>query len=651
MLFISLLSFNQTIFAQDNAPSYQSMIQLGDKEYNKGEYIKAKSYYQEALRIKKDDANAKSKLNKTLQKIREQGEKEEIFYQHIDIADNHYNNGDYEKALSEYNKAIKIFPKDSYTLEKIQELNTIIKEEKDKIASFNEMLKIADNFFSQEKYTEAVLQYESALKIYPNHITTKEKLENAKAKKEEYDLKVSDFEKLKREGNELELRKKYSDAIEKYQQAAILFPDDEDIKNTIISLETKKDHADRYNAQISIADSLYLEKSYEKAKEAYNEALSIISNDDYSLDMISRIDETLNSDEYLSLKNYLDIIEEAKKFESENKWDEALDKYQSALKMNPNDEFSTQKINYLTELISNRNKEIQTNAQYAALISQGDKAIENNDYYSALDLYSQAYNLIPDRSEAKEKRDNTQKQINEIETQLALEKQKWDEYYNIAMDAAQSFMTQQNYAEAIKEYNKALRYKNNDALATQGLNEATKLNEARLAAISAEYNQHISNGNIQYESKNYDQAIEHFSKALALNTGDTYPSDMINRIGTILQENKLETLVGEKLEIASNTTKRFSFKPIDVTVRKNNYILIKGKNLSNNSFTMFVAYGNDKGRSGSFILRIPDNENTNDFIIRIGAQYKWFSEDNTWIEMTPENGNIEIELMEITKGN
>ena len=126
---------------------------------------------------------------------------------------------------------------------------------------------------------------------------------------------------------------------------------------------------------------------------------------------------------------------------------------------------------------------------------------------------------------------------------------------------------------------------------------------------------------------------------------------MINRIGTILQENKLETLVGEKLEIASNTTKRFSFKPIDVTVRKNNYILIKGKNLSNNSFTMFVAYGNDKGRSGSFILRIPDNENTNDFIIRIGAQYKWFSEDNTWIEMTPENGNIEIELMEITKGN
>ena len=219
------------------------------------------------------------------------------------------------------------------------------------------------------------------------------------------------------------------------------------------------------------------------------------------------------------------------------------------------------------------------------------------------------------------------------------------------MDAAQSFMTQQNYAEAIKEYNKALRYKNNDALATQGLNEATKLNEARLAAISAEYNQHISNGNIQYESKNYDQAIEHFSKALALNTGDTYPSDMINRIGTILQENKLETLVGEKLEIASNTTKRFSFKPIDVTVRKNNYILIKGKNLSNNSFTMFVAYGNDKGRSGSFILRIPDNENTNDFIIRIGAQYKWFSEDNTWIELTPENGNIEIELMEITKGN
>ncbi|MBR2021236.1 MAG: tetratricopeptide repeat protein [Clostridia bacterium] len=34
--------------------------------------------------------------------------------------------------------------------------------------------------------------------------------------------------------------------------------------------------------------------------------------------------------------------------------------------------------------------------------------------------------------------------------------------------------------------------------------------------MSAEYNQYISNGDIQFEGKNYDKAIEYYTKALAL---------------------------------------------------------------------------------------------------------------------------------------
>ena len=57
ILFIISLAFyilviNDKTFAQDVAPTYQSLINNGDKEFNKGEYIKAKSDYQEALRLK-----------------------------------------------------------------------------------------------------------------------------------------------------------------------------------------------------------------------------------------------------------------------------------------------------------------------------------------------------------------------------------------------------------------------------------------------------------------------------------------------------------------------------------------------------------------------------------------------------------------------
>lgn len=651
LTFSILAATNLDIKAQEQAPSYNSLISQGDKEFNNQEYIKAKTYYQEALRIRKDDPTAKSKLNKTLQKIREQSEKEEIFYQYIDEGDGHYNNGDYEKSLQSYKKAKTLFPKDEYVNEQIKTVSQIINDEKDKIASFNDIIKIADNFMSQGKYTEAVLQYKTALDLYPNNSTAKEKYHSAKSKKEEYDSDNANFEQLKREGQEFALRKRYTESIAKYEEALAIFPNDSELKEQINAVKNKRDISDRYNLKINEADNLYLEKSYERAKALYNEALEIIPDDSYSIDMIDRIDETLNSSEYQSLKTYLSLIEEAKTLENNNETDAALTKYKAALKSNPGDEFATQKIDLLTNTINKRNKEIETNAQYNTLVKNGDDSVNKEDFYAALDYYTQAYELIPNKTEAKEKKESTQKRINEIEAQLALEKQKWEEYYNNAMASAQIFMNEKNYTEAIKEYNTALRYKKNDSAATQGLNDATQLNEAKLAAVSAEYNQYISNGDIQFESKNYDKAIEYYTKAESLDTGYTYPSEMINRISTILQENKLEQLVNSSIQIISNQTKRFTFNPIDVTTRKNNYILIKAKNLSENAYTMFISYGSAKGNSGSLIIRIPNNQDVNDYIIRIGAQYKWFSEDNTWIEITPENGNIEIQLMEITKGN
>ncbi len=650
LVFSILTISNSKLSAQNTTPTYQSLITMGDKEFNNAEYIKAKSYYQEALRIKKDDPTAKSKLNKTIQKIREQSEKEEIFFQYIDEADIHYDNGDYEKALASYNKAVKLFPKDEYTLEQIKIVTQKIKDEKENIAAFNEFINNGDRFMSENKYTEATLQYKAALNLYPNNNSAKDKYNNAKSLKENYDKLSADFEQLKREANDFVIRKKYAEAIEKYQQALSIFPNDSDLKSLITSLATQKDIADRYNSRINEADSLYLEKSYEKAKTAYNEALVIIPDDSYSSDMIARIDETLNSDEYKSLKNFLNLLEEAKELESNNKYDESLAKYKSALKQNPSDEFTSQKIDYLTDLINNRNKEIELNAQYTALLSKGDSSASGEDFYTALDYYTQAYNLIPNRNEAKDKKESTQKRINEIEAQLALEKQKWDEYYNEAMSAAQAFMNESNYPEAIKEYNKALRFKENDPTATQALKNATQLNDARLATLMNEYEQYISNADNQYNTNNLDKAIEYYSKALALNTGNTYPADMIDKISIMLQENKLAILIDENTIINSNETKKFNFEPVDVTTRKGNYILIKAKNLSDRSYTMFISYGSPNGNSGSLIVRIPNNQDTNSFIIKIGTQYKWFSEDNTWIELTPEGGDIEIELMEITKG-
>ena len=182
---LGILCFSTTCaYSQENAPTFQSLISSGDKEYAKKEYIKAKTYYQEALRLRPKDASAKSKLDNTLQKIREENKKEELFFEHIDNGDNFYSNNELDKALAEYNKALKIFPNDEYALGKKQEITTILKDEKDKLDSFNEMITLGDKLLKQEKYAEAVMQYESALKLYPNNSAAKTKYQDAKSKKE-----------------------------------------------------------------------------------------------------------------------------------------------------------------------------------------------------------------------------------------------------------------------------------------------------------------------------------------------------------------------------------------------------------------------------------------------------------------------------------
>jgi len=80
-------------------------------------------------------------------------------------------------------------------------------------------------------------------------------------------------------------------------------------------------------------------------------------------------------------------------------------------------------------------------------------------------------------------------------------------------------------------------------------------------------------------------------------------------------------------------------------------VLVKARNLTNKSFKIIFSYGSDNGKNGGFVIQIPPNEQMNDFIIRVGNQYKWFSEDNNWLSIYPQNGDIEINVVRITTSN
>ena len=191
----------------------------------------------------------------------------------------------------------------------------------------------------------------------------------------------------------------------------------------------------------------------------------------------------------------------------------------------------------------------------------------------------------------------------------------WTPYDSAAMSA-------EKFAEAITHYQTALAYKPEDPTAQAQLAIAEKSENDRIAALRTQYNAFIKEGDANFKTNTFDKAIEAYTKAEELGL-ETYPTEMIARIGEIIEQNKLYELNSDYISLAAGEARRFEFNKIDVAVRRSNYIIIKVRN--------------------------PHPEKT--FPFRIGSQYKWFSEDNTWIEIISENNEVEIGKLEVSRSN
>jgi hypothetical protein len=66
---------------------------------------------------------------------------------------------------------------------------------------------------------------------------------------------------------------------------------------------------------------------------------------------------------------------------------------------------------------------------------------------------------------------------------------------------------------------------------------------------------------------------------------------------------------------------------------------------------MIVSFGSKEKQNGGFVIPVSESDEYKTYIIKIGSIYSWFSEDNIWIEMIAEKGDVEIEKVEISRGN
>ena len=602
-------------------------MRSGNTKFASKDYISAKTYYEMALKQRPQDAEAKKKLDETLVKIQQDSQRQELFYYHLDAGDALNAQNKYEEALAEYDKALEVFPEDKYVGAQADAIRAILKERKDKQDAYDTAIAQGNTLLEEENFDAAIMQFEIAKEIFPKDNLPKERIAEAKRLQSLYNEKVARFDKLMEEANQLALRKNFDGAIQKLNQALEIFPNDGQALSLLQTMQGSKATNDRYNAYIAEADRLYESKAYKEARVQYQGALSVVAGDAYAMEMLSRLDPLIAQQD----------AEEAARIAAEEEAARLAAEAEAA--------------RLAAEAEAAR---LAAEAEAARLAAEAEAARIAAEQEAARLAAEEAARIAAEEEAARLA----------AEAAAAAEAERQAKIQEI-LGAADGLFADNKYEEAKTKYQEVFSFDPGNAVATAKITqidgilaqiaadaEAARLERERLEALRPQYNAFIKEGDKQYAAKAFDKAVENYAKAVELGMGEPYPVEMIDKINRLIEENKLYELNNEAFTMTANTPRRFTFNPVDVASRRSNYVVIRARNITpGKSFPMIVSFGSDSGKNGGFVLAISENEEEKTYIFRIGGQYKWFSENNTWIELISENDDVEVSLVMISKSN
>ncbi len=163
---------------------FSRLLALGDRNVKDQKYTDAIDNYKGALNLKPDNATAKEKLAAAeglLAKVNaDKAKLEEEFNRLVSLGDDNVTKQLYTDAIGNYNGALKIKPGDPGVTAKLSSAEKLLaKSNADKAkleAEFSRLLATGDRNVKDEKYTDAIDNYKGALNLKPEDATAKEKL-------------------------------------------------------------------------------------------------------------------------------------------------------------------------------------------------------------------------------------------------------------------------------------------------------------------------------------------------------------------------------------------------------------------------------------------------------------------------------------------
>ncbi|MCX6305613.1 MAG: hypothetical protein NT040_11645 [Bacteroidetes bacterium] len=642
---------------KDRDDKYAASVGNADKLLALKSFAPAKAEYLNAASIKPQESYPKDKISEidaALAAIAAAKALDDKYTGIITNADKLLASKSYDQARLDYQGAGNVKPAENYPKEKIAEIDKILAEiaaAKTLDENYKASIAKADLLLAAKTYEPAKTEYLKAAGLKPDEQYPKTKIAEAeaalaaiakqKALEDEYAATIASADKLL-------LEKSYEPAKADYQKAGLLKPADQYPKTKIAEIDRAladvarlKAIDEQYAAAIAGADKLFSDKSYDQAKTAYLEAGKIKPAEQYPKDKILEIGDLLAA---IAKQKTLDdkyaaSLAKADQMLAVKSYDPAKLEYTNASTLKPSEQYPKDRIAEIDGVLAELKAKEDA---YKASLATADQLLAQKKYEEARTEYQNALVMKPQATYPKDKITEISKSLEEM-----LGKQK---YYDNLVANADNLLKDKDYGRAKETYQQALGLFPAQAYPKDQINLITSRVDSLYRANKSRYDKAVADGDKFYNSFEFDKSVDAYTEAANLLPMEKYPREMIVKIRKTIAENAIADVLNSTVTIASNTEKQFSFTPVNIASRKNNFVYIKIKNLSGKPFNVLMRYGKDKQANGGVVMRnLNTDGKVNERLVSVKDQDLWSREDNNWISLYPQGGDVEVSFIQVSR--
>ena len=481
-----------------------------------------------------------------------ENKRKEEFDDLVESGKNQLKEGELDKAKTSFTEASKIYPENKLIKDKLLEVNAKIATEgqqNELTAKYNEKVTQADAARDAESWEAAKQLYKDANKEKPSEAYPQEQIDwiNDKMKSQLKDDLHKQYQKIIDVADKMFGEENYSKAKELYTRAtkfetAEAYPSEKivEIEKILADSAANASKESEYNTLIAQADNQFESENWADARIIYNKALHAVDKQ-YPKDQIAEIDNKINEEKNKHAE-YDQLIRTADSEFSVEDWQNSKSNYEKAMALFSKD-YPKKQIDIIEIKLKGLAESIGIDKEYTDKIAAADAARDAKNWDSAKELYKEAHKIKYSES-------YPQEQIvwinNQMKNSLAEEV---NEQYQKIIDVADKLFSEEDYVKSKELYQRAEGMKPGDSYPPKQIQKINDLIDEQNKQNKL-YSSYIKSGNSEFENKSYDKALKSFEKALNVKPSAPYPQKKMDEINELLDQLTADKLTQDKLKPA-----------------------------------------------------------------------------------------------------